>query len=425
MAKAKEMTMEELMSSYGDINVPKEGDVLEGAILNITNNGVWLDLGTYGTGLVVGPEVTDVESDAKIGDKMSASVIYQETDEGYVLLSLRKATRERVWEKLTRMMNEGEVFKVKPFDANKGGLLIEYETVRGFLPVSQLSTEHYPRVSDKDEILLRLNELVGQALDVVVLDVDKPESKLIFSEKAATRDKTEELLSKFNIGDKTKGKVTGVVDFGIFLNVDGVEGLVHISEISWDRVDNPSDFVKVGDEVDVNIIGIEDEKISLSMKRLTKDPWLEKVKDVKVGDKIKGEVSRITPFGAFVKLPSGIEALVHISELSDKHIASPDEIVTEGKKYDFKVISLDIDNHKLALSLKESKAAPKKETAKDEPKKSAKAEAPTSGAGVPTESVGKKKVVKKEADKDEPKTEKKTVKKETTSDVADAKKAEK
>jgi small subunit ribosomal protein S1 len=358
MTKNKEMTMEDLMATYGDINVPKEGDVLEGTIINVTKNGVWLDLGTYGTGLVVGPEVTDVEDGPKVGDTMSASVIYQETDEGYVLLSLRKATRERVWEKMTRMMNEGEVFKVKPFDANKGGLLIEHETVRGFLPVSQLSTEHYPRVSDKDEILLRLNDLIGQALDVVVLDVDKVESKLIFSEKAAMKDKTEALLGKFNIGDKVKGKVTGVVDFGIFLNVQGVEGLVHISEISWDRVDNPSDFVKVGDDAEVQIIGIENEKISLSMKRLSDDPWVKKVKDVKVGAVVKGEVSRITPFGAFVKLPEGIEALVHISELSEKHIASPDEVVGEGKKYDFKVISLDIDNHKLALSLKSAKSKP-------------------------------------------------------------------
>jgi len=369
MAKAKEMTMEDLMSSYGDINVPKEGDVLEGTIINITKNGAWLDLGTYGTGLVVGPEVVDMGEKVKPGDKMSASVIYQETDEGYVLLSLRKATRERVWEKLTRMMNEGEVVKVKPFDANKGGLLIEYETVRGFLPVSQLSTEHYPRVSDKDEILVRLNEIVGRVLDVVVLDVDKSESKLIFSEKAAMKDKTEELLSKFKIGDESKGKVTGVVDFGIFLNVQGVEGLVHISEISWDRVDSPSDFVKVGDEVGVKIIGIEDEKISLSMKRLKDDPWLKKVKEIKVGDKIKGEVSRITPFGAFVKLPQGIEALVHISELSEKHIASPDEIVEGGKKYEFKIISMDIDNHKLALSLKDTKTGKKEKSTEKSEKK--------------------------------------------------------
>ena len=395
MAKAKEMTMEDLMSSYGDINVPKEGDVLEGTIINVTKNGVWLDLGTYGTGLVVGPEVTDVEEGAKVGDTMSASVIYQETDEGYVLLSLRKATREKVWEKLTRMMNEGEVFKVKPFDANKGGLLIEYETVRGFLPVSQLSTEHYPRVSDKDEILLRLNDLIGKALDVVVLDVDKPESKLIFSEKAAMKDKTEELLGKFTINDKVKGKVTGVVDFGIFLNVQGGEGLVHISEISWDRVDSPSDFVKVGDEVDVQIIGIENEKISLSMKRLGDDPWVKKVKDIKVGDVVKGEVSRITPFGAFVKLPEGIEALVHISELSENHIASPDEVVAEGKKYDFKIISLDIDNHKLALSLKEAKPAAKEKPAKDTKEKAEPKEAKKEGA------EPKKKTVKKDTKKAE------------------------
>ncbi len=395
MAKAKEMTMEDLLAAYGDVNVPKEGDMLEGTVINITKNGIWLDLGTYGTGLVVGPETVDIEEEVKTGDKLTASVIYQETDEGYVLLSLRKATRERVWEKLTRMMNEGEVFKVKPFDANKGGLLIEYETVRGFLPVSQLSTEHYPRVSDKDEILIRLNELVSQAIEVVVLDVDKAEGKLIFSEKAATRDKTEELLSKFKIGGKAKGKVTGVVDFGIFLNVDSVEGLVHISEISWDRVDNPGDFVKVGDEIEVQIIGIEDEKISLSMKRLKDDPWLKKVNDVKVGDILKGEVSRITPFGAFVKLPQGIEALVHISELADHHIASPDEVVKDGKKYDFKVISLDIDNHKLALSLKDT-TNKAKSPKRDEKKTKGEKEEPKKGEKKASNNGAKTKKAKKE-----------------------------
>lgn len=383
MAKAKEMTMEDLMASYEDkISVPKDGDILEGTVLNITKNGLWLDLGSHGTGLVVGPEIFGSEVDGKevkSGDKMSASVICQETDEGYILLSLRKATREKIWDKLIRMMNEGEVFKVKAFDANKGGLLVEYETVRGFLPVSQLSTEHYPRVSDKDEILARLNEIIGRPLDVVVLDADRAESKLIFSERAALREKTEEILDKFSIGDKVKGKVTGVVDFGIFLNVQGVEGLVHISEISWDRVDDPSDFVSLGDEIDVKIIGIESEKISLSIKRLSGDPWLKKVKNIKVSDVIKGEVSRITPFGAFVKLQEGIEALVHISELSDKHVTSPDAVVQEGKKYDFKVISIDMDNHKMALSLKsvsepktekkvkveEPTAEEKKETKKD------------------------------------------------------------
>ncbi len=360
MSKNDTTVMQELLAQYEEkIKVPQVGDILEGKAINVTKNGIWLDLGVHGTGLVVGPEISDkaITGEIGAGDEVSASVIYQETDEGYILLSLRKASREKIWDKLVKMMEEGEVFKVKPFDANKGGLLIETEGIRGFLPVSQLSTEHYPRVSDKDEILSRLSDLVEKTLDVVVLDVDKKESKLIFSEKAASRERTEELLSKFTVGEKIKGKVTGVVDFGIFLNVQGVEGLVHISEISWDRVDNPADFVKIGDEIEVMIIGIEEDKISLSMKRLAKDPWLDKVKDIKIGDIVTGEVTRITPFGAFVRLSSSVEALVHISELSEEHVVSPSDIVKEGQHYDFKIISIDPDNHKLALSLKDIKDA--------------------------------------------------------------------
>lgn len=376
MSKNVTNSMQELLAQYEDkMKVPQVGDILEGKAINITKNGIWLDLGAYGTGLVVGPEITDktIIGEVVPGDAVSASVIYQETDEGYILLSLRKASREKIWDKLVTMMENGEVFKVKPFDANKGGLLIETEGIRGFLPVSQLSTEHYPRVSDKDEILSRLSDLVGKTLDVVVLDVDKKEGKLIFSEKAASRERTEELLSKFTVGEKIKGRVTGVVDFGIFLNVQGVEGLVHISEISWERVDNPSDFVKIGDEIEVMIIGIEEDKISLSIKRLSKDPWLDKVKDIKIGDIVTGEVSRITPFGAFVKLSNLVEALVHISELSEEHVSSPADVVQEGKKYSFKIISIDPDSHKLALSLKNLSAKTETEAKETKPVKSKKA----------------------------------------------------
>lgn len=364
MAKSKNdnLTMADLLEENEEKVKPlMENDNIEGTVINVTKAGIWLDLGSFGTGLAVGAEAADAGyKDSLIGDKIVASVIIPEMEEGYALLSLKKASREKVWEALTELKEKGELIPVKPFDANKGGLLIEHEGVKGFLPVSQLSTEHYPRVSDKDEILNRLNNLVGQTLNVLILDVDKKEGKLIFSEKEAKKDELSSAIGKLEVGQRVKGKVTGVVDFGIFMNIEGIEGLVHISEISWDRVEDPSKHAKVGDEIEVAVIGKEQDKVSLSLKRLTEDPWAKEVSDVKVGDKIEGQVTRITPFGAFVKITPSVEALVHISELSEDHIANPSEVVEIGKKYSFKVISVDINNHKLALSLKEADKTTKK-----------------------------------------------------------------
>jgi small subunit ribosomal protein S1 len=367
------LTMADLLAAEEAKSKPlSENDVIEGKVVSVTKAGIWLDLGVYGTGLAVGNDAAESGyKDSLPGDAITASVIVPEMDEGYALLSLKKASREKSWDKLEDLKRTAEILSVKPFDANKGGLLMEHEGVKGFLPVSQLSTENYPRVTDKDEIVNRLQMLVGKPLTVVVLDVDKKEGKLIFSEKEAKKDEMSEAISGLEIGQKVKGKVTGVVDFGIFMNIDGIEGLVHISEISWDRVEDPSKFAKVGDDLNVVVIGKERDKVSLSLKRLSDDPWAKEVAHVKIGDVIEGEVTRITPFGAFVRITKSVEALVHISELSVDHIANPSDVVEVGKSYKFKVVSVDIENHKLALSLKE--VAQGKSKAKAEPK-SAKAE---------------------------------------------------
>lgn len=369
-AKSGDLTMEELLAEHDEKLKPlEEGETIEGTVVAVTKAGIWLDLGPHGSGLAVGREVAEAGyKDSIMGDKITVSVVVPEMDEGYALLSLRKASRERNWTLLTDLKDKSELIKIKPFDANKGGLLIEYEGIKGFLPVSQLSADNYPRVSDKDEIVNRLTSLVGNEIEVIILDVDQKEGKLIFSEKEARKGEIEEVIEKFSIGETVKGKVTGVVDFGIFMNIDGIEGLVHISEISWDRVEDPKKFAKIGDELDVAIIGKEQDKVSLSLKRLAEDPWAKEVTEIKVGDEIEGEVTRITPFGAFVKITKSVEALVHISELSKDHIANPSEVVEVGKSYKFKVVTVNIENHKLSLSLKgmtQKKAdAPKEKTEK-------------------------------------------------------------
>lgn len=352
--------MDQLLAE-ADIKAPMHGDIIEGSVISVEKHEIWLDLGPAGTGVVLGRETESASRTLKPGDPISASVIDPETPEGYVVLSLRKVAKEKGWEALEQRHTSGEAFGVVPFDANRGGLLVEVDGIRGFLPVSQLSAENYPRVSgaDKDEILHRLNQLVGQTLMVRVLDLDRKQNKLIVSEKAARRELTEDKISHIEVGAEVEGTVTGVVDFGVFVNVDGVEGMVHISEIAWDRIESPAKYVKVGDTVKAKVIAIDQDKLSLSMKQLTPDPWIKESEQFKVGDKVEGTVNRITPFGAFVQVTPVIEALVHISELSEGHVSDPSELVKVGEKKEFRVISIDPAQHKLSLSLKAPRPAKK------------------------------------------------------------------
>ncbi|HSX14448.1 MAG TPA: S1 RNA-binding domain-containing protein [Candidatus Saccharimonadales bacterium] len=365
-SKIENPTMEELLAEQPAVGMAV-GDVAEGTVIAAEKHEVWLDLGMRGTGLVVGREIEQA-SDIKPGDVISASVLEPETEGGYAVLSLKKVAKEKGWEVLEERAKTGEVFSVHPYDANKGGLLIEVEGIRGFLPVSQLSAENYPRVSgaDKDEILHRLVSLVNKPLQVRILDVNRRESKLILSEKAARREDTEGKVAKLKVGDEIEGVVTGVVDFGIFVNVDGIEGLVHISEIAWDRVESPAKYVKVGDSVKAKIISIDRDKLSLSMKQLQPDPWLKEIAKLKVGDEVEGKITRITPFGAFVQVTPAIEALVHISELSDEHVEDPNKLVKLGENKQFRVIAIDPEAHKLSLSLKAKTTKPRAKAAKSE-----------------------------------------------------------
>ncbi len=354
MAKAT-VTMDDLLA--GDsVKQVTSGEVVTGKVLSVRKHEVLIDLGAQGVGFVPRREVGHSRQ-LNVGDEVTASVVENELDNGYSLLSLRKAAKDRGWEEVQERMEAGEIIEIQPYDANRGGMLIEYEGVRGFLPVSQLSAEHYPRVgsADKDEILQRLNSLVGQPLKVRILDADRKANKLIFSEKEAIKDGLAARFEKLAVGDAIKGVVTGVVDFGAFVNVDGIEGLIHISEISWERVNNPSDYVKVGDNIEAKIISIDKDRLSLSMKQLTKDPWLDEVDKFNKGDKVEGTVTRITPFGAFVQISPAVEALVHISELGSGEGVDPEKVFTLNERKDFIVLEIDKDNRKISLSLADKK----------------------------------------------------------------------
>lgn len=357
MATTATITMDDLLAAEGDsVKQLAAGEVITGTVLSLRKHEVLIDLGAQGVGFVPRREV-GFSNALKEGDEVTASVVDAEMDSGYSLLSLRKAAKDRGWDEVSAKLDSGDIIDVSPYDANRGGLLVEYEGVRGFLPVSQLSAEHYPRVgsSDKDEILQRLNALVGQTLKVRILDSDRKANKLIFSEKEAIKDGLAERFEKLKVGDKVTGVVTGVVDFGVFVNVEGIEGLVHISEISWERVNNPSDYVKVGQAIEAKIISIDKDRLSLSIKQLIQDPWLDEVEQFKSGASVEGTVTRITPFGAFVQISSAVEALVHISELGDGNDVDPEKVFTLNERKSFVVLDVDKDNRKISLSLADKK----------------------------------------------------------------------
>jgi small subunit ribosomal protein S1 len=262
-------------------------------------------------------------------------------------------------------------------EANKGGLLMEIDGIRGFIPVSQLTPEHYPRVSgaDPEKILGKLQALVGQKLNVKIINVNVPERRLILSEKAAYASQRNKVIQKLKVGQTIDGTVSGIVHFGIFVNFEGVEGLVHISEIAWGHVADPTQHAKVGEKVKVMVIGVEDEKISFSLKRLTDDPWLKAAERYPIGSKVKGSVARVSPFGIFLKLDDEIEGLVHISEISpDGRIEDPDTLAKEGQMMEAQVISVEQDDRRLGLSIKalQEPAKAAKEGAEDKEDKKAK-----------------------------------------------------
>jgi len=368
-ATKSKLTMDELLA-VSDVKALKIGDMVDGVVSSVRKHEVWVDLGPHGLGVIFRREVGHEELTE--GGAISASVVDPELDEGYALLSMKRAAKDRGWGELQRLFDEQEIVEVTAYDANRGGLLIELEGIRGFLPVSQLAAEHYPRVSDadKDEILTKLNALVDTPLRVRILDANRKDNKLIFSEKEAVRDRMQSQLTKLKVGDVVEGVVTGVIDFGAFVNVDGIEGLVHISEISWERVEDPRKYVNIGENIKAKIIAIDKDRLSLSIKQMSDDPWVSEVKKFKKGDTTEGKITRITPFGAFVQLSPSVEALVHVSEMSDDESADPEQLFKLNETKKFKVLEIDTENRKIALSLKSVEGA-----AKAKPKAKAKAKA--------------------------------------------------
>ncbi|TRZ81268.1 S1 RNA-binding domain-containing protein [bacterium] len=329
----------------------ERGETIEAEVLNKGRKIIYFNLGPYGIGICYKSEFFDMPQDMKEieeGKVAIAKVLRPENEDGYIELSLKRAGEEKSWEYIDEKMKKEEEIVVRIIGANRGGLLTRVRGVDAFLPASQLSHKHYPEFGgDGDRILKELRKLVSQDLKVKIVDIEKKDKKLILSERADEVQQIKKKIKEYKIGDVVKGKICGIVDYGAFVKFgNSLEGLVHISEIDWQLIEDPRDVLNVGQEIKAKIIGLKDDQVSLSLKALKKDPWKEIDKKYRIGDVVKAKVIRVNPYGAFVKLDEKIQGLVPISKIPKKENKL---LLEEGKDYDFKVFSLNALRHRMAL----------------------------------------------------------------------------
>ena len=333
---------------------PKEGDIIEGPVISLDRARLYIDLPPFGTGVIYGREYMNAREVIKrtnVGDRIQAKVLAVNTKDGYIELSLKEARQAVLWAEAEEAVRNKSQFELAVKEANKGGLIIDWQGIPGFLPASQLKAEHYPRVSDgdKDKILEELRKLVGVKLTVSMIGASPKEGKLIFSEKGMDDKEKKELIQNYSVNDVVEGEVTGMVDFGVFVKLEeGLEGLVHISEIDWGLVDDPRHFFKVGERVKVKIIDIKEGKISLSVKALKENPWQASAGRYNKGDKVEGVVIKFNKHGALASIEEGIAGLIHVSEFgSEESLRRNLEL---GKRYPFTISLFDPKEMRMALS---------------------------------------------------------------------------
>ena len=334
---------------------PKEGDLVEGKVSAIGRARVYIEILPFGTGLIYGREfmnARDILRKVSVGDTIAAKVVSTTNEDGYIELSLKEARQALIWSDAEEAVKKQTIMHLAVKEANKGGLIIEWQGIQGFLPASQLSSEHYPRVEDgdKDKILSALNDLIGKSLSVIIITADQKEGKLIFSEKGPQeKEEKEEKVSRYTVGDVLSGTITGAVDFGVFVKLEeGLEGLVHISELDWGLVEDTRSRFKVGDAVKVKVIEVKDDKISLSIKQLKENPWVQAGKKYHKDQEVQGVIIKYNKHGALASIEEGVAGLVHISEF-----ASEEELrntLSLGQSYKFTITLFEPKDQRMTLS---------------------------------------------------------------------------
>lgn len=361
LAEGETLAAKGTMQSYftDSPNPPQEGELVEGKVSAIGRARIYVDLYPFGSGLIYGREymnARDILRKVAVGDTIAAKVVDSRNEDGYIELSLKEARQALIWAEAEAAVKKQSTFSLEVKEANKGGLIIDWQGVSGFLPASQLSAENYPRVADgdKDKILSELNQLVGKQLSVVIITADPKENKLIFSEKGTQeKEVKEEKVSRYEVGDVLSGEVTGAVDFGIFVKIeDGLEGLVHISELDWGLVEDTRRMFKVGDKVKVKVIDVKDDKISLSIKQLRDNPWKAVADKYKKGDVVDGVVIKYNRHGALASIEEGVAGLVHISEFANEDELK--NLLPLGTVHPFKISLFEPKEQKMTLLFKEA-----------------------------------------------------------------------
>ena len=335
-------------------NPPAQNDIVEGPVIAVDRASVYIDLAPIGTGIIYGREfinARDIIKNLNVGDTIAAKVVEPQNEEGYTELSLKEARQAIIWSEAAEAISEKKVFQLTVKEANKGGLLLDWQGILGFLPASQLKPEHYPRVEDgdKDRILAELRNLVGEKLSVSIITALPKEGKLIFSEKSLDKKEREEIVQKYEVGDTVEGEITGIIDFGVFIKIqEGLEGLAHISELDWGLVEDPKEMFRVGEKVKAKIIEIKDGKISLSIKALKDNPWKEATDKYKKDQKVEGVVIKFNKHGALASIEEGVAGLVHVSDFgSEEELRKHLEL---GKVYPFTITLFEPNERRMALS---------------------------------------------------------------------------
>ncbi len=361
------MQNETLQKLTDHVQIPRNGEIIDGKILAIENLAMYLDIGPRKTGIIYGSEYQNAKNvlrNIKIGDTISVKVIDPENEEGFVELSLREAEKELAWQTIKEKKDQDQEFVVRISKVNKGGLITEVAGIPAFLPTSQLSPENYPRVpeGDKTKILRKLQSFIGQDVKVKILDFDEKAGQIILTEESKESETIQKAIKSLKVGDVVEGKVSGIVNFGVFIKFalpenkeQELEGLVHISELDWQLIEDPSQVVQVGEDVKAQVIDISQGRVSLSIKNLKKDPWQEL--NYKTGDVLKGLVVRFNPFGAFIQMvdpgknsDTKIQGLIHISEFGSE--AKMREKLELNKEYEFQILSFQPQRHWMSLRLK-------------------------------------------------------------------------
>jgi len=348
----------QFLKQSSSLVILKENELIEGTLLEKGKKAAYFDLGASGTGIVYGLEYMNASNVIKkltVGEKTSAKIVEIENEQGYIELSLAEAGAQKNWEAVKELKEKGEIMSVKIIGANSGGLLTEVSGLKAFLPVSQLSPDHYPRVTDSDrmKILEALKKFVGEELKVKVIDFKPRANKLIVSEREIAEENNKETLEKYNAGDVIDGIISGVADFGAFMRFADnpqIEGLIHISELDHRLIENPKEVAKIGDVVKAKVLEIKEGKVSLSLKALKPDPWTDVEGKYKAGTEVKGTIARLNPFGAFVALDPEIQGLIHVSEFgSIEEMKSKLEV---GGAYSFTIELVKASEKRIILKLK-------------------------------------------------------------------------